>query len=69
MIHPNLAALAALAMADEDATSLLVKVTLSDRECLVDAQPSAQSNTTRARVRSPCGFSRSASCSPRCGRR
>lgn len=40
MIHPNLAALASLAMADEDAASLSVKVTLSHRECLADAQPS-----------------------------
>jgi hypothetical protein len=57
MIHPNLAALAALAMADEDAASLSVKVTLSHASASLMRNPARQSNTTRARVLSPCGRS------------
>jgi hypothetical protein len=50
-VDADLAAFAALAMADQDRASMSVKIALVERERFADRQPARQSTTIRPRSR------------------
>src|ERR1700759_2770137 len=47
-VHPDLAALTALAVSDQDRTATYVKVTLGERECFADPQSGAPEHDDQA---------------------